>query len=55
LSERLAFDFSSGGNEHVGSISRSATNMHELVIEGNVEAMREAVAQDPESVNIMPM
>jgi hypothetical protein len=25
--------------------------MHQLVIEGNVEAMREAVAQDPESVN----
>jgi hypothetical protein len=25
--------------------------MHQLVIEGNVAAMREAVAQDPESVN----
>ena len=25
--------------------------MHELVTEGNIEAMREAVAGDPESVN----
>ena len=51
LSERLAFDFSSGGSDHFGSNSRSATNMHELVTEGNIEAMREAVAGDPESVN----
>jgi hypothetical protein len=29
--------------------------MHQLVTEDNVEAMCEAVAQDPESVNIMPM
>ena len=30
---------------------RSTTSMHELVTEDNVQAMQEAVAQDPESVN----
>ena len=30
---------------------RSTTSMHELVTEDNVQAMQEALAQDPESVN----
>jgi ankyrin repeat protein len=32
-------------------LTESAMNMHQFVIEGNVLAMREAVARDPESVN----
>ena len=37
--------------EALESLSQSATSMHELVTGDNVQAMQEAVAQDPESVN----
>ena len=36
---------------HVDSASRPTSSMHELVRADDVQAMREAVAQDPESVN----
>jgi ankyrin repeat protein len=37
--------------KHVESLSKSATSMHALVTEDNVQALQEAVAQDPDSVN----
>jgi ankyrin repeat protein len=36
---------------HVESLSKSATSMHTLVAANNVQAMEEAVARDPDSVN----
>lgn len=37
--------------QHIESLSLSTTNMHQLVTSDDVQAMREAVAQNPESVN----
>jgi ankyrin repeat protein len=37
--------------KHFELLSQPARSMHELVTEDNVQAMQEAVAQDPESVN----
>jgi ankyrin repeat protein len=37
--------------KHVESLSKSATSMHTLVAQNNVQAMQEAVARDPDSVN----
>src|SRR6516165_8352602 len=37
--------------QHFDSLSRSTTNLHRIVIEGNFQAMQAAVARDPESVN----
>ncbi len=51
IARELGFDSWPRLKKHFDSLSRSATNMHRLVIEGNVQAMQEAVAQDPESVN----
>ena len=36
---------------HIESLSQPATSMHRLVTGDNLQAMREAVARDPESVN----
>ena len=51
IARELGFDSWPRLTKHFDSLSRSATNMHRLVIEGNMQAMQEAVAQDPESVN----
>jgi ankyrin repeat protein len=51
IARELGFDSWPRLKKHFDSLSRSATNMHRLVIEGNMQAMQEAVAQDPESVN----
>jgi ankyrin repeat protein len=51
IARELGFDSWPRLKKHFDSLSRSATNMHQLVIEGNLQAMQEAVAQDPESVN----
>jgi ankyrin repeat protein len=51
VARELGFDSWPRLKKHFDSLSRSATNMHRLVIEGNMQAMQEAVAQDPESVN----
>ena len=36
---------------HPRPSSQPATSMHQLVIEGNVQALHEAVSRDPDSVN----
>jgi ankyrin repeat protein len=51
IARELGFDSWPRLKKHFDSLSRSATNLHRLVIEGNLQAMQEAVAQDPESVN----
>ena len=51
IARELGFDSWPRMKKHFDSLSRSVTNMHRLVIEGNMQAMQEAVAQDPESVN----
>jgi ankyrin repeat protein len=51
IAKELGFDSWPRLKKHFESLSRPATNMHQLVAEGNMQAMQEAVAQDPESVN----
>ncbi len=51
IARELGFDSWPRLKKHFDSLSHSATNMHRLVIEGNLQAVQEAVAQDPESVN----
>jgi ankyrin repeat protein len=51
IARELGFDSWPRLKKHCDSLSRPATNMHRLVIEGNMQAMQEAVARDPESVN----
>ena len=51
IARELGFDSWPKLKKHFESLSQSATSMHELVTEDNVQAMQEAVAQDPESVN----
>ena len=51
IARELGFDSWLRLKKHFDSLSCSATNMHRLVIEGKMQAMQEAVAQDPESVN----
>jgi ankyrin repeat protein len=51
IARELGFDSWPRLKKHVESLSRSATSMHELVTGDNVQAMQEAVAQEPESVN----
>jgi ankyrin repeat protein len=47
----LGFDSWPKLKKHVEALWQAATSMHELVTGNNVQAMQEAVAQDPESVN----
>jgi hypothetical protein len=51
IARELGFDSWPKLKKHVESLSQPATNMHELVTMDDVQALQEAVAQDPESVN----
>jgi len=51
IARELGFDSWPRLKKHVESLSQRATSMHRLVTGDNVQAMQEAVAQDPESVN----
>lgn len=51
IARELGFDSWPKLKKHVESLSQPATSLHELVTANNVQAIREAVAQDPESVN----
>jgi ankyrin repeat protein len=51
IARELGFDSWPRLKKHCDSLSQSASSMHELVTGDNVQAMKEAVAQDPESVN----
>ena len=51
IARELGFDSWPRLKKHFESLSQPATSMHQLVTEDNVQAMQEAVAQDPESVN----
>ena len=51
IARELGFDSWPRLKKHFESQSRPARSMHELVTEDNVQAMQEAVARDPESVN----
>jgi len=51
IAQELGFGSWPRLKQHFDSLSRSAMNLHRLVIEGNLQAMQAAVARDPESVN----
>jgi ankyrin repeat protein len=51
IARELGFDNWAKLKKHLESLSRPARSMHEIVTEENVQAMQEAFAQDPESVN----
>jgi ankyrin repeat protein len=51
IARELGFDSWPKLKKHVESLPHTTTSMHELVTGDNVQAMLEAVAQDPESVN----
>lgn len=51
IARELGFDSWPRLKRHVDSALRPTSSMHELVRADNVQAMQEAVAQDPESVN----
>jgi ankyrin repeat protein len=51
IARELGFESWPKLKKHVESLSQPETSMHELVTGNNVQAMQEAVAQDPESVN----
>ena len=51
IARELGFDSWPKLKKHFDSLSQPATSMHQLVIEGNLQAMQEAVARDPDSVN----
>jgi ankyrin repeat protein len=51
IARELGFDSWPKLKKHIESLSRPARSMHELVTEGNLQAMQEAFARDPESVN----
>ena len=51
IARELGFDSWPRLKKHVESLSQPATSMHQLVTGDNIQAMQEAVAQDPESVN----
>jgi hypothetical protein len=51
IARELGFDSWPRLKKHLESLSQRPTSMHRLVTGDNEEAMQEAVAQDPESVN----
>src|SRR5215469_12081925 len=51
IARELGFDSWPKLKKHVESLSQPARSMHELVTEDDVQAMQEAFARDPESVN----
>lgn len=51
IARELSFDSWPKLKKHVEALSEPAVSMHDLVTRNNVQAMQEAVAQDPESVN----
>ena len=51
MARELGFDSWPRLKKHVESLAQPMRSMHELVTGDNVQAMREAVARDPESVN----
>jgi ankyrin repeat protein len=51
IARELGFDSWPRLKKHFESLSQRATSMHQLVTGDNVQAMQEAVAQDPESVD----
>jgi ankyrin repeat protein len=51
IARELGFDSWTKLKKHVESLSQRATSMHQLVAGDDVQAMQQAFAQDPESVN----
>ena len=51
IARELGFDSWPRLKKHFESLSQPVTSMHTLVTQDNVQAMQEAAAQDPESVN----
>jgi ankyrin repeat protein len=51
IARELGFDSWPKLKKHLESLSQPPKNMHELVTEDDMEVMRNAVAQDPKSVN----
>src|ERR1700756_5354536 len=51
IARELGFDSWPKLKKHFQALSQPATSMHELVTKDNVQALQEAVAQAPESVN----
>jgi ankyrin repeat protein len=51
IARELGFDSWPKLKKHVESLSRQNVCLHELVADGNLQAMQEAVAQDPSYVN----
>jgi ankyrin repeat protein len=51
IARELGFDTWPKLKKHVESLSQSQVSMHKLVTEHDLQALQEAVAQDPESVN----
>jgi len=51
IARELGFDTWPKLKKHVESLSQSQVSMHKLVTEDDLQALQEAAAQDPESVN----